>query len=340
MPTFNLGTTPSNTVNSYYGPWSTDWAISSKHATPSTTISGYKTATVGSTDSSPTSVTGIGVTSVNLAIGSETSPNAAGRGRIWTNGGDHVAQTSEISVGTDSAQPMSIRSFAFSAPIIVSASTTYRFGFNVTTGTSNSRLNYDWDSTSGYNVEVDTSMGSGGDFTVNSTLQSGAQLVGNISYFTFPEPPIISTSSTTSSISITVADGSTTNSGTITGFLIQYKLSTDSVYTTYSSNAAAGTHTISGLTPGLSYNVRVGAKNAVSEAVVEASGEVVTGGFATASQSVKTFGNRFTNGSGGNSTLSTIKRFVGIGVSGADANGYVNLTIGKRYNGTTWTDIG
>jgi hypothetical protein len=342
MPTFNLGTTPSNTVNSYYGPWSTDWAISSKHATPSTTVSGYKTATVGSTNTSPTSVTGIGVTSVNLAIGSETTPNAQGRGRIWSDGGSHIAQTSVINVGTDSAQPMSIRSFAFSAPVIVAPSTTYRFGFNVSTGTDNSRLNYDWDSTSGYNVEIDTSVDAdgGGSFTVNKTVQSGAQLVGNISYFTFPEPPTISTSSTTSSISITVADGSTTNSGAITGFLIQYKLSTDTVYTTYSSNAAAGTHTISGLTPGLSYNIRVGAKNAVSEAVVEASGEVVTGGFATASQSVKTFGNRFTNDSGANSTLSTIKRFVGIGVAGADANGYVNLTIGRRYNGTIWTDIG
>jgi hypothetical protein len=340
MPTFNLGTTPSNTVNSYYGPWSTDWAISSKHATATTTVTGLKTAVTDSTNTSPTTVTGLGVTSINLAIGSETTPNASGRARIWTSSGSHVAQTADLNVGTDSAQPMGIKSFAFSSPVILGSATTYRFGFHVTTGTSNSRLNYDWDSTTGYDVEIDTSMTTSGSFTVNSTPHSGAQLVGNITYYTFPSAPTVSTSTTTSSVSFTISDGDTTTSGTNTGFLIQYKKASDSTYTTYSENASAGSYSISNLTPGVSYDIRVGARNAVSNAVTVATGEIATGGFAYATATVKTFGSRMTDSSGSSTTLSNIKRFVGIGITGADADGYVNLTIGKKFDGVNWVDIG
>lgn len=352
MPIFEVGTgtngTPSNTVDSYYGPWSTPWAMGTKKTFSAPQKDGLITAS----DGAQTAVDSLHVYVPTMAmqIASETTPLATGRGRIWTSGGSHVAASSSVSIHQDSATPLSNQSFTMNA--LLDPNTVYRFGYYISSGTSNSRINYDWKTVSGDNIHVDTSSTATGSFTENVTQKSGAALMIDVEYYTFPDAPTLTAgTNTTSTIKFTInAPSDITYSGAITGYVVQYKESSSSTWITDNANAVAGAYSIGNLVPGKSYNVRVGATNSATSAYTSANSPTgyVTGPFVSSTYAVKTFGKRFTDGSGNNSGLSTIKRFVGIGLSttdgsgntvAADSDGYVNLTVGKRFDGTTWNDI-
>jgi hypothetical protein len=352
MPILELGTgtngTASNTVDSYYGPWSTAWAMGSLKTFSVTQKDGYRYNASTGTLTAITSNHAY-VATLAMRISSETTPLATGRGRIWTSGGSHVAASSSVSIHQDSGTPISNQSFTMGT--LLNPGTSYRFGFYISSGTSNSRVNYDWKTTSGVDIDVDTSSSATGSFTVNTIQKSGASLMVDVEYYTFPDAPTVTAgTNTTSSINFTINAPSTTLSGSITGYVVQYKLSTDTAWITDNSGAVAGSYSISGLIPGKVYDVRVAAKSIATEEYAAANSitDDVTGPYVSASYTVKTFGKKMTDSLGGNSGLTTIKRYVGPGLTTtdasdatitADADGYVNLTRAKRFDGTNWIDI-
>ena len=346
MPIFELGTgtngTATNTVDSYYGPWSTPWAMGTKKAFSVTQKDGIRTYA----DGTQITVTAnhVYVPSLSMRISSESTPLATGRGRIWSSGGTHLYNSASVNIRQDSATPLGNMTFSMGNAML-DPGTTYRFGFYISSGTSNSRVNYDWKTVTGGDIDVDTDSSASGDFTVNTNLKADAELMLDVEYYTFPDAPTLTEGTgTTSSIAFTInAPASTTYSGSITGYVVQYKESTSSTWITDNSGAVAGNYTIGGLTPGKSYNVRVAATNSATEAYVAKNSittDYITGPFVSSTYTVKTFGKRMTDSSGGNSALTTIKRFVGIGEPGADSNGFIDITTAKRFDGTSWVDIG
>jgi hypothetical protein len=252
----------------YYGGWSTVWAISSRNATP--TVDAAERGQNGTLNN-------LLVTDMRFRVGSNSSTLTTGKSNIWSNGGSFIAKGTTTSIGQDTTNPISLKTFSFGSTLL-SGGTTYRWGVLIN---NTGRLNYAWQGESG-NIEVQRPTSDNQSWSTDYTVQTSKALMGSITYFTMPRSVTLGSSSATSSsasFTITPDTVSTTSADTDYGYLIQYKRTSesDSSYVTWTGASADAvenigtraerTVTVSGLTAGTSYTFRVGAKNTVTRAI-------------------------------------------------------------------------
>ena len=185
------------------------------------------------------------------------------RGRIWDSNGAIVARSAEVTAPSNTGFSIGNVTMNLTSNAMLEGDTLYRWGV-----WSTGDIRAQTSSNSSFNVYVDTSIGSNDSWsTGNGTVHangSNFSLVGSFSYFFMPTAPTVSSNgSSTSSVSFSwsVSD----NGGkSITGYDVQYKPSWSGTWeNAFSTTSTSGS--ISGLSSSTTYDVRVAAKNAVTD---------------------------------------------------------------------------
>jgi hypothetical protein len=258
MPLQDLNTASGSTSSfrAWQGPYASGHALSQNRSTPTV----------------PTGQRGQG-SAYNVLLVDRLSVECAGygataalRGRVWeASGGAAVARSASQSVAGTTAVDVSLQNFDLESPVILDGGTLYRWGVY----SSSVALAVQRQVNSSFNVYQDTSIGANDSWSTGNSLihpeGSGSSLVGTFRYYLIPTAPSVSSGgASTSSISFSwsVSD----NGGkTISSYDVQYKPSYNGTWETYDSYYTSTSVTISGLASSTTYDVRVAAKNQVSD---------------------------------------------------------------------------
>jgi hypothetical protein len=247
------------------------------------------------------------------------------------------------------------------------------FGFTIT----NAGYGNQWyDATGGtLNMYVNGTQtnGSTGPYKWGSSTtrwESASALAGKLYYATLPAAPSAPTGAnyTGSVIQMTVGisadDGYNVSTGTgnaVTSYKIQFSTN-GSTWTTYPTDISRGTNTTTetiSLSVGGTNQPQIGNSYyfryaLINDVATDNSTTSAWGAATSTAMSLISYGERFIgigqSGADANGYIkvTTAKRFVGVGVAttnGAgttiygDANGYVPITASKRFNGTAWVDV-
>lgn len=195
--------------------------------------------------------------------------DAAVRARLWNSSGTALARSASTTIAgvSTATTDLSLKTFDFTSPVALPGATLHRWGLWSTSAIAVQRVN-----DSNFNIWTDISIGAADDWSTGNTdvhaAGSNSGFVGYFRYYLMPTPPSVSyNGQTTSSVSFSwsVSD----NGGqSISGYAIDYKPSWSSSWISYSTNYTSGTSaTIPGLSSSTVYNVRVAAKNAVTDLV-------------------------------------------------------------------------
>jgi hypothetical protein len=254
MATRDLNTNADgNNTGARQGPWPSGHALSMNRSTPIV----------------PSTQRGAGG-SFNIMLVDTMTIQVAGpsgavavRGRIWDSNGAIVARSAEVTAPSSTSFSIGNVTMNLTSNAMLEGDTLYRWGV-----WSTGDIRAQTSSNSSFNVYVDTSIGSNDSWsTGNGTIHSSGSnfsLVGSFSYFFMPTAPTVSSNgSSTSSVSFSwsVSD----NGGkSITGYDVQYKPSWSGTWeNAFSTTSTSGS--ISGLSSSTTYDVRVAAKNAVTD---------------------------------------------------------------------------
>lgn len=254
---FDLVSNPNN-LRAYQGPYSAGHAMAVNRSTPTV----------------PSNQRGVGGAFNYIMvdrIGFECAgygADATVRARLWDSSGTSLRRSAATVIAgvSTSTLDLSLKVFDLTSAIALPGDTLYRWGLWSTSAIAIQRVN-----DSSFNLWADTSIGADDPWSTGNTQlhPSGADssVVGYFRYYLMPTPPSVSSDgSSTSSVSFSwsVSD----NGGkTVSAYVIEYKPSWSGSWTTYDSNYTLTYATIPGLSSSTTYNIRVAAKNEVSDLI-------------------------------------------------------------------------
>lgn len=247
-----------NNWRSFQGPYGAGHALSMNRSTP--TI--------------PTNQRGVGG-SFNSLMVDQIALECAGygasasvRARVWdTNSGASLRTSNATTIAGVSTSTINVplNVFDLSSAIALSGDTLYRWGIWSTAAIAVQRV-----IDTSFNIYTDTSIGASDSWSTGNTLfvnGSDTGFVGYFRYFLMPTPPSVSSSGSSSS-SISFSWSVSDNGGkAISAYVVEYKPSSSGSWITHDSNYGSTSITISGLSSSTLYNVRVAAKNEVSNLI-------------------------------------------------------------------------
>jgi hypothetical protein len=254
MATRNLNTnSDGNNTGARQGPYSSGHALSQNRSTPDI----------------PSTQRGVGG-SFNVMLVDTMTIQVAGpagavsvRGRIWDSSGTAIARSGLVTAPSNSSFSIGNVTMDLTSSALLSGGTLYRWGV-----WSTGDIRAQTSANSSFNVYTDLSIGATDNWSTGNTsihaFGSSFSLVGSFDYYLIPTPPsVISNGSTSSSISFSwsVAD----NGGkSISQYVVQYKPNFSGTWLdAFTTTSTSGS--ISGLSAGTTYDVRIAAKNAVSD---------------------------------------------------------------------------
>lgn len=212
------------------------------------------------------------ITNIGIRAGGLSHSNGRARAKIFNSGGSVRAFSTLVNlpnVGT--ATPSSEINFSFpgssdgesSDPAILSGGVGYRFGMLGITQApivfARQANSYDIQLQGFSGIDANTS------FSANQgTPFPSYAIMGTATYIMAPAAPNTPSLSSTSTSSISISYSAPSNNGdsAITGYVVEYKPASSSTW--QSTGTTSTSITISGLSPGTSYNFRVAATNAAT----------------------------------------------------------------------------
>ena len=258
MPTqdFNL-VSNGNNFRLFQGPWSAGHAMSQNRSTP--TIPSNQRGVGGAFNS-------MLVDRISLECAGYGS-DATVRARVWDSSGTSLGRSAATTLAGVSTSTINVpmNNFDLSPSVLLPGGTLHRWGL----WSSNNAIAMQRVPDATFTIYADTSIGASDSWsTGNSQVHaSGADssFAGSFRYFLMPTPPSVSSlGSSESSISFSwsVSD----NGGkTISAYVVEYKPSWSGSWIVHNSSYTSTSITISGLSSSTTYDVRVAAKNEVSD---------------------------------------------------------------------------
>ena len=254
------------------------------------------------------------------------------RARIWSSSGTNIATSNVKTIAANTAVDLPSQEFTFSSNILLDGATSYRFGVHAVGGDTiafQKRVN------ASYTIYADREIGSTSSWSTGNTdahsTSSGQALIGDVVYYLCPSvprnfqgAPTLGSESTSIDIGWTAPaeDGGVA----IDGYYIEYKRSVDSTWTLWDSLRSGLFDTITGLSPGTTYNIRIAAKNAASAAMVTTS-PFLTGTVTTDTVVIPPDPEE---------TTTTVPNVVGQ----TENNAQILLSNNTLYSSTTYTSVG
>jgi hypothetical protein len=217
------------------------------------------------------------VVQANISTGGIGHSNGKARAKIWKSNDDFLAfSTLEDlpNVGTAVVAPTNSMSYFFpgtasgtsSPAAILDGGSSYRFGL---LGTTQQPIAIPRRSTTSYSIHRQTSGSATSSFSATNTSDfASSAIIGTIDYVVAPTAPSAPTASnvTTSTMTINVPTYTGDNGGaSISGYRLEFKYSSGTEWFEWGTDTASS-FDITGLDAGTSYNFRLAAINAATEA--------------------------------------------------------------------------
>jgi len=214
------------------------------------------------------------VTNIGIRAGGLSHSNGRGRAKIFSSSGSLRAFSTLVdlpNVGT--ATPSNEINFSFpgssggesSDPAILNGGTSYRFGL---LGTTQAQIVFARRSNASYDIELDANATATDNFVRTETVSDffNYAIMGTVTYIYAPSAPGTPSFSGSSTSSISFSYSAPTNNGDspITGYVVEYKPSSSSSWISAGTTSSTS-FTVSGLSPGTSYDFRVAATNLATQ---------------------------------------------------------------------------